>query len=452
VKLFGSSGIRGLANVEITPALAQRLGAALATIHEGGTVVIGRDARTTGEMLVAALASGIASCGAETKLVGLLPTPVIAWLTRELGADAGVAVSASHNPPEYNGLKVFNSRGMSLIEKEQGKVEAKMEKEEFDLAPWDGVGSTEELDASWMYVDALAEAIHLEREWKVTCDLFCGATSTVASAAFDAVGLKATMINAYPDGHFPAGNPEPTAESLERLGRFMRASGAEAGFGFDGDGDRMMTLDEKGSVLSPDRLLAAYAAYEVERNGGGVVVTHVGASTCVEDMVKAAGGSVVRVKVGDAYVTEAMADRSAVFGGEPVGAWIHPGVHMCPDGVLSALKLLEALEARNQTPSEFVSDVPEYPIISSKMECPNERKERTMKALSKEYGKAFKDVKSVNRIDGVRLELEDGWTLIRASGTEPLIRITVEGRGRDSAKSLMERSRGLVSRIMEASR
>jgi len=450
VKLFGSSGIRGLVNVEITPALAQRLGAALATIHEGGTVVVGRDARTTGEMLAAALASGIASCGAETKLVGLLPTPVIAWLTRELDADAGVAVTASHNPPEYNGLKVFNSRGMSLTGKEQGKVEAKMGKEEFDLAPWDGVGSTEELDAAWMYVDALAEAIQLEKEWKVTCDLFCGATSTVASEAFDAVGLKAMMINAYPDGHFPAGNPEPTVESLERLGKFMRASGAEVGFGFDGDGDRMMALDEKGSVLSPDRLLAAYAAYEVERNGGGVVVTHVGASMCVEDMVEAAGGSVIRVKVGDAYITEAMADRGAVFGGEPVGAWVHPGVHMCPDGILSALKLIEALEARSQTLSEFVSDVTEYPIINSKLECPSARKEPTMKALAKEYGKAFKGVKSVNRVDGVRLELEDGWTLIRASGTEPLIRITVEGRDGDSAKSLMERSRVLVSMIMEA--
>ncbi len=123
---------------------------------------------------------------------------------------------------------------------------------------------------------------------------------------------------------------------------------------------------------------------------------------------------------------------------------------MCPDGILSALKLLEALEARSQTLSEFVSDVTEYPIISSKLECPNARKEPTMKALAKEYGKAFKGVKSVNRVDGVRLELEDGWTLIRASGTEPLIRITVEGRDGDSAKSLMERSRVLVSRIMEA--
>ena len=449
-KLFGSSGIRGLANVEVTPTLAQRLGATLATIHEGGTVAVGRDPRTTGEMLVAALASGIASCGAETKLLGMLPTPVIAWLTRELGADAGIAVTASHNPPEYNGLKVFNSRGTSLTGKEQGEVEAKMG-QEFDLAPWDGVGSTEELDASWMYIDAVAEAIQLESEWKVACDLFCGAASKVASAAFDAVGIEATTINAYPDGHFPAGNPEPTAESLERLGRFMKASGADIGFGFDGDGDRMMALDEKGSVLNPDRLLAAYAAYEVEKNRGGVVVTHVGASMCMEDMVDAVGGSVVRVRVGDAYITEAMTDRGAVFGGEPVGAWVHPGVNMCPDGILSALKLLEAIEARGQRPSEFISDVPEYPIINSKLGCPNERKEQTMKALSKGYSKVFRGVESVNRVDGLRLKLEEGWTLIRASGTEPLIRITAEGKNRESADSIMEMSRVLVGRIMEAS-
>ena len=449
-KLFGSSGIRGLANVEVTPALAQRLGAALATIHEGGTVTVGRDPRTTGEMLVAALTSGLASCGAETKLMGMLPTPIIAWLTRELGADAGVAVTASHNPPEYNGLKVFNSRGMSLTEKEQGEVEARMGRD-VDLAPWDGVGSAEELDASWMYIDALAEAIHLERNWKVACDLFCGATSTIASAAFYAIGIRAATINAYPDGYFPAGSPEPTSESLERLGRFMRASGAEIGFGFDGDGDRMMALDEKGSILSPDRLLAAYAAYEVEKNCGGVVVTHVGASKCVEEMVEAAGGSVMRVRVGDAYITEAMTDRGAVFGGEPVGAWVHPGVNMCPDGILSALKLLEAIEARGQKPSEFISDVPEYPIINSKLGCPNECKEQAMKALSKRYRKVFRGVKSVNRVDGLRLELEEGWTLIRASGTEPLIRITAEGKNRESAESIMEMSRVLVGRIMEDS-
>ncbi len=185
MRLFGSSGIRGIANIEITPIMAQRLGSALATIHEGGEIVAGRDTRVTGPMLEAALSSGITSCGADAKLIGVLPTPVIAWLTRELESDVGVAISASHNPPQYNGFKVFNSRGMSLTEKEQKMVEELIESGEFDYAPWDGVGSDDEVEATWMYLDALQEGVELGREWRVACDLFCGATSTIAADAFD---------------------------------------------------------------------------------------------------------------------------------------------------------------------------------------------------------------------------------------------------------------------------
>ena len=441
MKLFGSSGIRGVANVEITPILAQRLGSALATIHEGGEFVVGRDTRVTGPMLEASLSAGIASCGGDAKLVGLLPTPVIAWLTRELGANAGVAITASHNPPQYNGLKVFNARGMSLTEKEQGPVESLLQGGELDYALWEGVGSSDELDAAWMYLDALQAGIEIGKEWKVACDLYCGATCTIAADAFEAVGLRPSMINSHPDGHFPAGDPEPTTENLRRLGVYMKATGAEAGFGFDGDGDRMMAVDETGTPVSGDRLLAAYAGHVIEREGGGNVVTHVGASMCVEDMVEAAGGKVIRVRVGDAYITEEMEKRKAVFGGEPIGAWVFPEVHMCPDGILGALKLLQALEERNQTLSQFVSEVPEYPTRSVKIEVKD--KTGTMKGVEKGYRKAFGEA-AANHVDGLRLQLPEGWILIRASGTEPLIRLTAEGRDEKATTSLLERSRELV--------
>ncbi len=441
MKLFGSSGIRGVANTEITPILAQRLGSAIATIHEGGEFVVGRDARVTGPMLEAALSAGITACGGDVKLVGLLPTPVIAWLTRELEADAGVTISASHNPPQYNGLKVFNARGMSLTEKEQAPVESLMQGGEVDYAPWDGVGSADATEAAWMYLDALQEGVELGREWKITCDLFCGATGTIAADAFEAVGLHATLINGNPDGHFPAGDPEPTTENLRRLGAYMKATGAEVGFGFDGDGDRMMAVDESGTPVSGDRLLAAYAGHAVGREGKGVVVTHVGASMCVEDMVEAAGGKVVRVRVGDAYITEEMKRRKAVFGGEPIGAWVLPEVHMCPDGILSALKLLEALEERDMTLSQFASEVPEYPTRSAKVEVPD--KARVMKGVEQSYRRVFGEA-AVNRVDGVRLQLPEGWILIRASGTEPLIRLTAEGRDEKATISLLERGRELV--------
>ncbi|MCW4051486.1 MAG: phosphoglucosamine mutase [Candidatus Bathyarchaeota archaeon] len=443
-RLFGSSGIRGLANIDITTTLAQRVGAALATLHHGGTIVVGRDARVTGPMLETALNSGLASGGADTLSVGLVPTPVTAWMIRETGSDAGVEITASHNPPQYNGLKVFNAMGMSLTIEQQLKVEEVLEKEAYNLAEWDGVGTVEEVDAIEPYVERLGETLNELGNHNVGLDLFCGATCTVASVAYEELGIEAEIINGVPDGMFPAGNPEPDRNSLARLGAFMKSRGLTIGFGYDGDGDRMMPVGEDGEMVSPDRVLAAYAGYAVERNQGGVVVTHVGASMNVDDMVRQAGGKVIRTPVGDAFITEAMAEHNAVFGGEPVGAWVMPEVHMCPDGVLASLKLLEALEHKEMTLKEFVEQAPEYPLDRAKLECSNELKPKAMKAIAENYQDAYKDVSSVSTVDGVRLEMNNGWVLIRPSGTEPIIRVTVEGKTSEDVESLMEKGKSLV--------
>jgi len=290
-RLFGTSGIRGVANREVTPLLASQLGAALASQFDGGAVTVGRDPRLSGEMLEAALVAGIASCGADARTLGVVPTPVLAYLTRELEADAGVAT------------------GMAYTEGQERRLEERMEGGELRLSRWDGIGTVEAVEAKWIYVDAIADAVELEWIWKVACDLFNGATCTIAPDVFREVGCRATLINAQPDGHFPAGDPEPTPESLARLGRMVEATGADIGFGFDGDGDRMMPVDERGRTPGPDRVLAAYAGHVVEENRGGVVVTHVGASMCIDEMVSQAGGSVVRTKVGDVSI----ADRTASY-------------------------------------------------------------------------------------------------------------------------------------------
>lgn len=446
-RLFGSSGIRGLANVDITTTLAQRVGAALATIHGGGCTVVGRDPRLTGPMLESALLSGLASGGSDAISLGLTPTPVTAWMVSETGSDAGVEVTASHNPPPYNGLKVFNGDGVSLTTEEQLELEKVLEMESYRLAPWSHVGAVEEFDAVPPYADALAEALEVTWVGKAACDLFSGATCVSAPTVFTELGVETEFINAVPDGRFPAGNPEPNAETLQRLIGYMRSRGASIGFGFDGDGDRMMPVGA-GGAADPDRVLAAIAGYAVERSGGGVVVTHVGASMCVDDAVEEAGGTVVRTPVGDAHVTEAVAKHGAVFGGEPVGAWVFPEVHMCPDGVLSALKLLEALGERDATLEEFMEHVPSYPLGRAKLGCPDHLKDRAMTAISEGYGDVFTDVRGVSTVDGARLELEAGWALIRPSGTEPLIRVTVEGRSRDDMETLMEKSKSLVKKVL----
>jgi phosphoglucosamine mutase len=447
-KLFGSSGIRGLVNKDITTMLAQRVGAAIATMNQGGQVVVGYDARISGPMLEMALTSGLNAVGADVLQVGLVPTPVTAWMIGETGSDAGVEVTASHNPPQYNGLKVFNREGMSLTIKEQLATEKVLVEEAYEWAQWDAVGSTDEVEAIEPYIEMLADSISIENEIMVAADCFCGATSTLAPLAFGEFPLKSNIINAIPDGTFPAGNPEPSRESLMRLGRYMKALGCEVGFGFDGDGDRMMPVGANGLMVSPDRALAAYAGYVVERNGGGTVVTHVGASMNVDDMVNEAGGKIVRTPVGDAFITEAMVKHGAVFGGEPVGAWVFPEHHMCPAGVMGALKVLEALEETGKSIEEFISAAPEYPLDRAKLGCDDTQKPRAMTLIAEGYQDAYRNVGSVSTVDGVRLEMENGWALIRPSGTEPLIRITVEGRTMEDVEDIMNRGRLLVKKVL----
>jgi len=447
-KLFGSSGIRGLVNKDITTMLAQRVGAAIATMNQGGQVVVGYDARISGPMLEMALTSGLNAVGADVLQVGLVPTPVTAWMIGETGSDAGVEVTASHNPPQYNGLKVFNREGMSLTIKEQLATEKVLVEEAYEWAQWDAVGSTDEVEAIEPYIEMLADSISIENEIMVAADCFCGATSTLAPLAFGEFPLKSNIINAIPDGTFPAGNPEPSRESLMRLGRYMKALGCEVGFGFDGDGDRMMPVGANGLMVSPDRALAAYAGYVVERNGGGTIVTHVGASMNVDDMVNEAGGKIVRTPVGDAFITEAMVRHGAVFGGEPVGAWVFPEHHMCPVGVMGALKVLEALEETGKSIEEFISAAPEYPLDRAKLGCDDTQKPRAMTLIAEGYQDAYRNVGSVSTVDGVRLEMENGWALIRPSGTEPLIRITVEGRTMEDVEDIMNRGRLLVKKVL----
>jgi len=447
MKLFGSSGIRGIANVDITPNLAQKVGASIASMFEGGAVLVGRDTRLSGEMIELALSSGLVSSGFVVGTLGVVPTPVVAWLTREMQAEAGVAISASHNPPQYNGLKIFDSTGMAYTMEQQERLEERIHKGDYSIPDWKHVGHVEVMDLTRLYIDAVSGLVEAPLDRRLVCDLFNGATTSIAKDLFEELGCQTILINAQPDGHFPAGNPEPNKESLQRLGKMVRDSGAEIGFGFDGDGDRMMPVDENGKIPSPDRVLAAYARYIVRANGGGTVVTHVGASMSIEEAVEAAGGSVVRTKVGDVHVTEAMLETGAIFGGEPVGAWIHPDVHLCPDGLLSAVRLMQALGSEGKTLSKFVSGIPEYPTLRAKVACSNSEKNTAMGSISG-IGNEFGDVTGVTTVDGVRLQLKDGWVLIRPSGTEPTIRITVEAHDEGRARGLLETTTKFVQSVL----
>lgn len=447
-ELFGSSGVRGLVNVSLTPVLAARIGLAVATSSKPKKALVGRDTRVSGLMLENALVSGLLAGGVRVNCLEVVPTPVLAYLTKTLDADVGMMITASHNPPQYNGIKIFDDSSTAYNEEKQNEIERIVKDESFKLVNWRNVGEALFIDESHYYTEMVQKTVKLYKEWQIIVDPGCGAACYIAPSVFKNLGCKATAINAQPDGFFPGRSPEPNAGSLQSLTKIVRELNADVGIAYDGDGDRVAFVDEEGNFVNFDRVLAAYAAHVTKKARGKTVVTNVEASMCVEKMVEAEGGRVVRTRVGDVYVAEAIKRREAVFGGEPCGAWIHPQCHYCPDGILSSVLLLKALEDEDKSLSEFISEVPQYPTLRENVACKDEVKHKVVEEAEDRLRSVFPRFDHVSTVDGVRLALEDGWILVRASGTEPVLRLTVEGESLKKAREIMEKGMMLVKRLI----
>lgn len=436
-----------MVNQELTLQLALQTGLAVATTTNAGKITIAHDTRTSATMIENALVAGLLAGGAHVIKLGLIPTPVLAYTTRQLRADAGVMITASHNPPQYNGIKLFSQNTMAYMKKQQNKIEMLIGEQKFSRQTYHKIGTATTADATQYYIDAIKKSLKLRKPWRVILDPGNGATCTVAPRIFQEVGCKVTTINSQPDGHFPARSPEPDEKSVGDLCRMVKQLNADVGFAYDGDGDRMTTVTEKGEFAPLDQTLAVYAAYVAKRKGDTIVTT-VEASMCVEKMVQQKGCKVKRTKVGDVAVAEEIKGSKAVFGGEPCGAWIHPQFHYCPDGVLSSVLLLKALESQNKPLSEFVAEAPLYPVQKKGIECPNKAKAKAMKKIAEVLPSVFPRTLEITDFDGVRLTLPKGWVLVRASGTEPLIRVKVEAETTREAGRIMEKCISLVRRII----
>jgi phosphoglucosamine mutase len=449
-KLFGSSGVRGLANVDLTPLLACKVACAVATHTKAKKAVVARDTRVSGSMIEDALVSGLLSTGTDVLLAGVVPTPVLAYAAKALGADVGFMLTASHNPPQYNGIKVFNGDSLSLTDADQDAVEKLVADKRFGYADWRSLGKTTKVEAAHVYLEMALNAVKLKKKWQVVVDPGCGATFQVAPQMLRAMGCKVTALNAQPDGFFPARTSEPTEESLVDLAKVVKTLGADIGIAFDGDGDRVAFVDEKGVFVNFDRSLAAYSAFTLKRSGGGAVVTNVETSMGVETMGEKYGGKAIRTRVGDIYISEAIKREGAVFGGEPCGAWVHPQLHFCPDGPLSAALFLSALEEEGKTASQFVGEVPKYITMRENIVCKNEQKYKLVEKLGDALKSEFPAYTDFSTVDGARLALKNGWLLVRASGTEPLIRLTVEAESASAAKDITQKATALIHKQVEA--
>ncbi len=452
LQFFGTSGIRGVVGKELSPILAARIGSAVATYIDSGKVIVGHDTRISSPMIEAALISGLLSSSSNVQKLGLVPTPTLAYSTEALNAAAGIMITASHNPPEYNGVKIFNSDTMAYSDVQQMEIEQIIKQNRFHLASWENLGHAIDAHETSRYVKMVLDAVELKKQWWVVLDCGCGATSHIAPTIFRKLNCKVTTINAQPDGFFPGRSPEPKPETLTHLCSVVKQLKADIGIAYDGDGDRMAVVDENGKMLLFDQLLAAYSVYAVRKYNDGVVVTHVDASRCIDEAVGMAGGKVVRTLVGDVNIAMAIKEHRAIFGGEPVGSWIHPQHHLCPDGILSSALLLEALENEGKTLSQFISKIPVYLLLREKVPCPDELKPKVMEKIQKAAPKMYPKINEILTVDGLRFELPEGWVVIRPSGTEPVIRVAVEAKTRKEAEKLLQIALQTIKKALKEAR
>jgi phosphoglucosamine mutase len=274
---------------------------------------------------------------------------------------------------------------------------------------------------------------------KVVVDCGSGAASYLSPLILRKAGCKVITLNSQPDGFFPGRNPEPSKKNLGELMRAVKATGADLGIAHDGDADRMVAVDDKGRMADFDKLLALVSAQR-----GGMVVTTVDASAAIDRCLKEVHGKVERTKVGDVHVAERIYEVEATFGGEPSGTWIHPEFCMCPDGILSGLRVIELVQEKGPL-SKLLDDLPTFPTQRVTVTCPDENKKSIMQEMENMLPNLFSDVKDVNPIDGVRLTLkDDSWVLVRPSGTESFIRITLEGKDEKRASEILNESQKLL--------
>lgn len=431
-KLFGTSGIRGKIGSEVTCELALNVGKSLAYyLGNEGTVVLGYDTRTTNKMLDQAICAGLLESGVDVIKIGMVPTPLVGYATEKLGADAGVMLTASHNPSQYNGIKLWNRNALAYTSAQEAEIEEIYANKDYISVSWDNVGTlsvNEEIKGQ--YIDDLVSMVDIKPGLKVVIDCASGAGSEISPLVFRKAGCEVTTLNSQPDGFFPGRNPEPNADNLQTLMKTVVAIGADLGIAHDGDADRMITVDEKGNISPFDSLLAL-----ISKEFNGDIVTTVDAGLCMDESVN---GEVLRTPVGDVNVAEVIIEKDASFGGEPSGTWLHPDFCMCPDGILSGLRMAEIV-SRDGKLSDLLAQIPQYPNIREKITCSKEAKVKVMENMEELLTGAFDDIRDINSIDGVRLTFEDdSWVLVRPSGTEDYVRITLESRNQKRAESIKE--------------
>ena len=443
-RMFGTDGVRGIANKDLTSEMAYNLGRAGAYVLTEGAhkpkILVGKDTRISGDMLESALVAGILSVGAEAIILGVIPTPAVAHLTRKYGADAGVMISASHNPVEYNGIKFFDNNGYKLPDELEDEIQGVIESGfEGVPSPIGGdIGKAQiEVGALDDYIDFAKETIAVNlRGLKVALDCANGAVYKAAVRAFRELEAEVYIINDNPDGtniNEKCGSTHP-----EELMDYVVRKGCDVGFAFDGDADRCLAVDEKGNLVNGDFILALCGKHlkEINRLKDNTVVVTVMSNLGLDIAFKEMGINCLKTKVGDRYVLEEMIKGNYVLGGEQSGHIIFSKYNSTGDGLVTALQIASIVKKNKKPLSELCSIMKQLPQTLVNAVVPNEKKNIYLE--DKEIVEEIQRIESI--LDG------RGRVLIRPSGTEPLVRVMLEGENQEEIDKL---AHNLANMILE---
>lgn len=443
-KYFGTDGVRGIANKELTPELAFKLGRFGAYVltkdldtGENPKILVGKDTRISGEMLEAALIAGILSIGAEVMRLGVITTPGVAYLTKASGAQAGVMISASHNPVEDNGIKFFGADGFKLTDEQENEIEQLLEKEVDDLPRPIGadVGQISDyFEGGQKYLQHLKQTVDQDFEGlKIVLDCAHGATTPLASHLFADLEADILAIGASPDGlnindGYGSTNPENLRQTVVE-------QGADLGLAFDGDGDRLIAVDEKGNIVDGDKIMYICGKYfkEKGRLKKDTVVTTVMSNVGLYRAFDEVGISTVKTAVGDRYVMEEMRANDYNLGGEQSGHIIFLDYNTTGDGMLSALQLVNVIKDTGKTLSQLADEVTKFPQVLKNIKVTNKNEVMSNDLVQEAIKKAEEQLG------------QDGRVLVRPSGTEPLVRVMVEARTKDECDEFVDQ----IAKVIE---
>ncbi|MBQ7123650.1 MAG: phosphoglucosamine mutase [Oscillospiraceae bacterium] len=433
-RIFGTDGVRGIANkkldVELALAISRAAGIIIKTESENKPkVIVGRDTRLSGTMLEAAVAAGLSSVGCDVELLGVVPTPAVAYLVNELGVDGGVMITASHNPYEYNGIKYFGSTGFKLTDEQEERIERIVldGSEPIELAETGDIGRvTQNYEAVEYYVDHISGTVGDLSGIKIAVDCANGASYATAKKIFAKAKADAVFLNCEPNGTNV--NLECGSLFTDGLGKYVKENGFDIGVAFDGDADRCLAVDENGELIDGDMFMAILAKrFSKEgRLNKGMLIPTIMSNMGLFKFAEENGISCYPTKVGDRYVLESLLKLGASLGGEQSGHIIIPEYMTTGDGELSALMLIETMKLSGKKASELKSIMSVYPQVMVNIDATPEMKEK----LSDPEVKSYLDIESA-RLDG------DGRILVRPSGTEPFIRIMIEGKDNEKINALV---------------